>query len=360
MTTDPVSGGTIDSLGSADGIRWTWLTRRFPRDLQIEWGTPREPSLGDVLLCEVRRIGIHGRVETPTGSRRKLYRGDRVVCVVGNRYATAMLEAVGEVHGESIDLASASGVCGRVISRSRGAGFPTRLSILGQAFSGGMPVNVRSYALDAIPATAHETNWVVVVGSAMDSGKTTACASLIHGLAAGGRSVGAAKLTGTASARDFGAFRDAGASQVLDFLDAGWVSTAGCSAAELGVIRSVLTGHLRGQHAEWGVLEIADGILQVETNLLLESMGDALGSSSYVLTVGESLAAVAGVRTLRELDLDVTAVSGLVTNSPLACREVEEACGVPCIRTAELGARLTPRLTGAPLAPDQPPTLALQ
>jgi hypothetical protein len=360
MTNVPAGSEPSESVSSADGVKWTWLTRRFPSDLAIEWDEPQDPTLGDVLLCEVRRIGIHGRVETPAGSRRKLYRGDRVVCVVGNRYATSMLEAVGEVNGELIDLASASGVCGQVINRSRSAGTPTRLRILGQAFVGGVRVNVRSFALPAPPPTDHETNWIVVVGSAMDSGKTTACASLIHGFASGGRSVGAAKLTGTASARDLGAFRDAGAVPVLDFLDAGWISTAGCSGSDLDAIRSVLTGHLRGHGVDWAVLEIADGILQNETDLLLETMNEALGPCRYVLTVGESLAAVAGVQRLQELGLEIAAVSGLVTNSPLACREVENACGIRCVRTAELGTRIAERLTEGPVAPDPRATLTLQ
>jgi hypothetical protein len=271
---------------------------------------------------------------------------------VGNRYATSMLEAVGEVRGEFIDLVSASGVCGQVIARSKDAGTPTKLRVVGQAFSCGVPVNVRSFALSAPPATTHETNWIIVVGSSMDSGKTTACASLIHGLAASGRSVGAAKLTGTASARDFGAFRDAGAAPVVDFLDAGWISTAGCDLAELHETRKLLTDHLRGHGVNWAVLEIADGILQNETNLLLESMTEALGPCAYVLTVGESLAAVAGVRRLRELDLNLVAVSGLVTNSPLACREIESACGVPCVRTPELGPLLAAGLDDEPMAID--------
>jgi hypothetical protein len=146
---------------------------------------------------------------------------------------------------------------------------------------------------------------------------------------------------------------------VLDFLDAGWSSTAGCSKDDLGAIRGVLTDHLRGHGVDWAVLEIADGLLQTETNLLLESMTEALGPCRYVLTVGESLAAVAGVRRLQELGLDLAAVSGLVTNSPLACREVEAACGVRCIRTSELGARLVPGLANAPRSLDRPATLAV-
>jgi hypothetical protein len=81
--------------------------------------------------------------------------------------------------------------------------------------------------------------------------------------------VGAAKLTGTTSARDVGSFRDAGGDPVLDFADMGWPSTAGCSPAELHQTVVGLADHLRAANVEVGVLEIADGLLQAETDLLI-------------------------------------------------------------------------------------------
>ena len=332
-----------------DGVKPTWITRRIPADLAIEWDTPQDPTIGDLLLCEVQRTGMHGRVETERGARMKLYSGDRIVCAVANRYATSLIEAVGEVAGDSVDMISASGLCGHVTMRSRDAGTPTKLRVIGQAFSNGMRVNLRSFTLPPAAVTTHTPRWVVVVGSAMDSGKTTACASLIHGLVAAGRSLGAAKLTGTSSARDFGSFRDAGAVPVLDFLDSGWPSTAGCTPAELDATIVLLTGHLRAAGVEWAVLEVADGLLQPETNALLESMSSTLGSCNLILTVNESLAAVAGVERLSRLGHRPVAVSGIVTNSPLARREVELACGVPCVPTNELGRRLSAGGFGPPV-----------
>jgi hypothetical protein len=333
----------------ADALKPTWITRRIPADLVIAWDTPQDPTIGDLLLCEVLRTGMHGRVETAAGARMKLYSGDRIVCAVGNRYATSLLEAVGEVAGDRVDMISASGLCGRVTMRSREAGTPTKLRIIGQAFSDGVPVNLRSFTLPPAAATTNTPRWVVVVGSAMDSGKTTACASLIRGLTAAGRSVGAAKLTGTSSARDFGSYRDAGAVPVLDFLDAGWASTAGCTPADLDATLVVLAGHLRAAGVEWAVMEIADGLLQPETNALLESMSATLGSCDLILTVNESLAAVAGVELLSRIGHRPLAVSGIVTNSPLARREVELACRVPCVPTSELGRRLAAGGFGSPL-----------
>lgn len=324
---------------AGDDVKETWVTRRVPTDLPVTWERLQAPQIGDLILCEVVTIGIHGRAETVAGGRVKLYPGDRIVCAVGNRYATSLLEAVGEVGDDQVDLISASGLCGRVVNRSKKAATPTVLRPLSQAFLDGHPVNLGSFVVAEPASIVTEPRWIVVVGSAMDSGKTTACASVIYGLVAAGYRVGAVKLTGTASARDYGSFRDAGASPVLDFLDVGWPSTVGCTPAELMAILTGTAGQLRAAGVDWGVIEIADGILQFETTLLLEMLETHLGAVALVVTTRESLAAVAAVDLLAGMGHQVAAISGLITNSPLACREVELARQVQCVPTFELGRR---------------------
>jgi hypothetical protein len=329
----------IETL-AAPGEKTTWVTRRVPADVAITWKDVLAPTVGDLLLCEVVRTGIHGRVETTTGARSKIYPGDRIVCVPGPRYATSLLRATAEVGPEYADMISASGLCGRVVSRNRGVGTPTKLRVLAQGFVDGIPANVGAFSLGAPQMKTIDPRWVVVVGSAMDSGKTTACVSLIRHLVASGARVGAAKVTGTASSRDFRAFQDAGAVPVLDFLDAGWASTAGCSGPQLLEVVDTLTRHLRAASIDWGVIEIADGLLNPETRVLVQELPAVLGAFETVLTVRESLAALAGVEMLGGWGHQVVAVAGLVTNDPLSCREIELACSVACIPTGQLGRRL--------------------
>jgi hypothetical protein len=319
----------------------TWVTRRIPAGAQMSGIPVGRAVIGDVLACEVIVPSLHGRVETTDGRRSTLYPGDRIACVVGNRYATSTLEGRGRVSGEVIDLLSASGLCGEVVTRSDRAAKPTKLRVLGHAVHGDQPLNVRAYALPPAPVVdSPQPAWVVVVGSAMDSGKTTACASIVHGLRSAGYRVGAAKLTGTASSRDLMSFRDAGAGAVHDFLDMGWPSTDGCSASELMDIVGGLTGHLRASGVDVGVLEVADGLLQRETGLLLRAISDWLGPVSVVLAARESLAAVAGVAQLARMGHEPVAVTGVVTSSPLACQEVERAGAGPCVPTADIGRTL--------------------
>jgi hypothetical protein len=316
--------------------RSTWVTRRVPGDIEVQWAPVDRPVVGDVLACEVGEPSLHGWVETADGRRARLYQGDRILCVVGNRYATSKLEGVGEVDGEMVDLLSASGLCGKVLSLAERSAPPTKLWALAQAQVDGIPLNVRSLTLGP-PAAGPEPLWIVVVGSTMDAGMTSACASIIHGLCSAGRRVGAAKLTGTARAWDVSGFRDAGAEPALDVLDVGWPSTAGCGVDEMRDIVLGLTGQLRAADIEVGVLHVADGLLQRETNIVLRALPTWLGPAKCVLAAKESLAAVVGVMHLARMGHSVAAVSGEVTNSPLACREIVSVRDASCVRTADLG-----------------------
>jgi hypothetical protein len=332
------AGGSED--GVSKRVKMGWVTRRIPAGYEVQWRPVRGPEAGNVLLCEIVNVSLHSRLETRTGERSGLHEGDLVACAVGARYATSMLEGVAEIHGDRADLLSASGVCGSVLERSEKRQPATSLRVIAQAFDGDRPLNLRSFGLDGPPPrVVREPFWALVLGSAMDTGKTTACTAMIHAFSQAGMRVGAVKLTGTASARDLGAFRDAGAEPALDFLDCGWESTAGCSTLELERIARALAAELRGAALDVAVVEVADGITQPETRALLEDLRRRLNDPTVIFTAGESLAAAAGVERLRRMGYGVRAVSGVVTNSPLSAREVEVEAGLPCIRTRDLGRR---------------------
>jgi hypothetical protein len=331
------SGVEIDmQQAAAVDKTFTWIAHRIPCGYPIEWREKGDTAVGDLLLCEVRKVGLHGRIETSAGARSKLYPGDRIICSPGARYATAMLEGLPEVRGAEADLLSASGVCGRVTSVTSGFGRPTQLAILAQAFSQGRALNLRDFAIESPPPSDQTPRLIVVVGSDMDAGKTTTCCSVIHGLARQGHRVAAAKLTGTASSRDVGSFRDAGASPVFDFLDCGWPSTAGCSSAELASVAADLIGALSASGAEYAVLEIADGLLQRETSALLEILPEIAPHATVLLAARESLSAIAGADRLARAGYRVAAISGLVSSSALTSREVETAIGIPCLSPDDL------------------------
>jgi hypothetical protein len=170
----------------------------------------------------------------------------------------------------------------------------------------------------------------------MNSGKTTTAGTLARALSRANFSVAAGKITGTAAGKDGRFYEACGARPVLDFTSAGYPSTYMLALEELlGVYDSILS-NLRGSNPDYIILEIADGIFQRETRMLLESAEFRQSADHVFFAAGDSLSAESGVRLVREYGLPLRATAGSITQSPLASREAEEALGMPCMSIERL------------------------
>jgi hypothetical protein len=214
---------------------------------------------------------------------------------------------------------------------------PTKITPLGLLADGkGNPINLASFRLPQ-PATINPEPLVLVVaGTAMNSGKTTACASLVKGLVRHGLQVAAAKVTGTGAGSDYRSLVDAGADPVFDFLDAGYVSTYRIDRHDLVDIVKILGGHLAAANPDVIVLEVADGLLQRETARLFVTPEFTGWVDGVVFAANDALGAQAGVAWLAARQLPVIAITGVLTSSPLAMREAEAATGLPVFNTMAL------------------------
>jgi dethiobiotin synthetase len=191
--------------------------------------------------------------------------------------------------------------------------------------------NLSQWRLDSRPIPNCLPPVLIVAGTSMNAGKTTAAASLIKGLQRSGKRVGAAKVTGTGAGGDYWQMIDAGAVAVVDFTDAGHASTYLLAPQEVEQIFLRLIGHLAQMDLDAIVVEVADGILQPETAELLASPVVSHYSRGIVFAAGDSMGAVSGVEWLQRRGLHVHAVSGALTASPLAVRETTGALGIPVI-----------------------------
>ena len=81
------------------------------------------------------------------------------------------------------------------------------------------------------------------------------------------------------------------------------------------------------------VLEIADGVYQGETARLLRDPLFQSVVDTVVFAASDALGAVAGVRELQDAGLEVAAVSGVLTSSPLATAEARQVLGVAVLDT---------------------------
>ncbi len=319
-------------------IKYSFTTRAVPLE-EMAKVTPMytPPRIGDLVLAEVQDLGRHTRMEIRTGVAMYLFPGDHIVGAFGNRYATDQYEGYVPTRPvEACDLLSIGGVCGEVASQHASIVDPTRLRIVGLVSDKDeRPINQCAFGLpphtvgDRHERSAAEV--ILVVGSSMNSGKTTTAGTLARALSRANFSVAAGKVTGTAAGQDGRFYEACGARPVLDFTSAGYPSTYMLGLEELLGIYDSILGNLRAANPDYIILEIADGVLQRETRMMLGS-GAIQDSVDHVLfAAGDSLSAERGVGIIREYGLPLRAIGGSVTQSPLASREAEEALGMPCM-----------------------------
>jgi dethiobiotin synthetase len=313
------------SLRLQDAPR-AFTTRRVPREeLRCLAGGDLRPRSGDLVLAEVTALGHHRRLHLPDGRLRTLFRGDSVVVAYGHRYASSQFEARVPADLGPCHLAAGGGIAARVVERHqrirRGT---TGLRPLGLVTAGPdePPLNVAAFARPRprLPAPG-ETPVVALLGSAMDSGKTTAAAHLVRGLTRLGLRAGYAKITGTGASGDPMLVTDAGAHVVRDFTDVGHASTYGLSPAAVDEVLLSLVGHLRDDGAEVAVLEIADGLLQPETAALLASARFRSLVDGILLATRDAMGALAGAERLRAAGLPLLGLCGALEAAPLEVRE---------------------------------------
>ncbi len=222
-----------------------------PRNVNLELaktlltGDDVIPVAGDLVLARVEKISQHSGLELVHGRRAGLFVGDEIVVCYGNRYAPDQFEAEVPKDLGQCDLVASGGIASRVRSRHTRMKIPTSIIPIGLlANSRGRRINLMDAALPKATGLRSRPFTIAVVGTSMNAGKTTAAASLIHGLVNAGRVVGAAKVTGTGSGRDTWLMTDAGSKLTLDFTDAGFPSTYLATPVEVDGILEALVAHL--------------------------------------------------------------------------------------------------------------------
>jgi len=260
-----------------------------------------------------------------------------VLVATATRYATDQFEAglpqdLGPCH-----LVAAGGIASHTRSAHARMSSPTELTPVGLlADSHGAVINLSDLALPGPPPSLHRPPTLVVVGTSMNAGKTTAMAAITRGLTTAGLRVGTAKITGTGAGGDRWLYHDAGAAEVLDFTDAGLATTYELGLPVLLDCATDLHAHLACRGVDAIMLEIADGVLQAETAALLSHPRIRELTDGVFFAACDAPGALFGVHQLRVAGLPVLAVGGLLTASPLAIREAQAGLDVPVYGTSEL------------------------
>jgi len=184
-------------------------------------------SRGDYIMVEMLDTGLESyTVETPDGSPAEMHPGDRLIGALGTRAAT--LEVVGDWReiGEDLQMQTltAAGVLGVCTSAAFDSSPLADVRYVGHAFHGEERCTMKGFvepgghAVRTVPV-------ILIIGTSMESGKTIAAVAMIRELAAMGKRVAGAKVTGVGRLRDILAMKKAGAETIMDFVDVGLPST---------------------------------------------------------------------------------------------------------------------------------------
>ncbi len=282
---------------------------------------------GDYVLGEV--VGEPTRlytIECTTGEMIIVDRGDEVIGAFGHRAAT--LEGVGswiEIDGNEMNAMTSAGLFGRFTSVSKLLPRPLSLKYTGHVLRSGRKVCMRDFAIASRPRELNLPT-ILMVGTSMSAGKTMtgkyAC-QILSGL--GYRVIGT-KLTGAGRFRDILSFRDHGAAEIYDFVDAGLPSTVVSEHEFRTAIRPLLS-HIASRNADFMVVEAGASPLEPYNGA---AAIDELGANirCRILCATDPYAVV-GVQKAYGLMPDL--VAGPATNTTAALDLVEKLTGLPGI-----------------------------
>lgn len=295
-----------------------------------------KPCSGDLILARVDRIRNHTRLENEAGRREHLYPGDEIIVAAADRYATGQFHARVPAELGACHLVAAGGIAAEVSQRNRGVKAATEITALGLLCDKqGKVVNLKQFApLNEQllqPISLERLPTLLVMGSDMNSGKTTLACAAANGFRQAGYRISATKLTGTGAGPDYWRMKDAGADRVVDFLDAGYASTVGMTPPQLVDILYRFKADALQQGAELLIVEVADGVLQPENRALLESEIFLDEISAALIAADGAIAATMTAQTVLHSGISVLGVGGLISKSPLSCDEARNSLGLPIL-----------------------------
>jgi hypothetical protein len=307
----------------------------------------KPPQAGDLVYGIIDCIGQHSSLENALGRIHTIHDGTKAIFVFGNRYAPDFYEGlVPDEVTEEVNLLARSGIVGVVKTKNSMIKDPTKVRILGYVCDEkGDILNTRDSPLIKPRNTIKKeprSRMILVCGTSMNSGKSMSAAACCWALTSIGYNVRASKITGTASLKDILHMNDAGASRYADFTYLGYPSTYLLTKQELLGIFNQLDLKYANNPKNFWIVELADGVIQRETAMLLSSPEVTSRIHRLIFCANDAFGAIGGLRTLKEkFNLIPDVISGICSSSPLHIRELSEFTDIPVFNSAPDTSRLT-------------------
>lgn len=277
----------------------------------------------------------HYHMEDRIGHMVRVEPGDWVIGALGDRAAT--LEGVGswrDVGDDGVMHAlTSAGLMGLFTSYSQLLVEPLHVRYRGHLCRLGRKVRMSDFA---IRAQTHAFNipTVLIVGTSMSAGKTTAGRRVCKELDRAGRYVIGSKLTGAGRYRDILSFLKTGATKIFDFVDAGLPSTVVSEDEYRAAIRPLLN-HMNDLRPDLLVVEAGASPLEPYNGAAL--MDELRGHIVCTILSASDPYAVVGVQQAFGLVPDI--VTGPATQTSAAVELVRKLTGLPALNLIDPAAK---------------------
>lgn len=321
---------------------------QLPHEVEVTQAVPAER--GAVVVVEaLEEKPVYGELELLGGRMARIITGDRIAGVLGERQA--LKGFVGYIPdsiapGDVLHVLNMGGVIGQCSSANSDYGQPLRVRVLGAAVIDGEPANI---ARNAIPWQAHldkSAPIILMSGTCMNAGKTTAACEVIRVLRGRGYRLAAAKLAGVATQRDILNMQDHGAFCALSFSDAGLPSTTHSDNCIVPAAKGILTA-LNDCRPDAIIVEFGDGIMgHYGVDLLLKDPEIMSHVGAHVLCANDLVAAWGGIIFLNQIGVDVDCVSGPATDNSAGIDYIEQRFGKPAANGRANPVRLADMVEG--------------
>lgn len=310
------------------------------------------PESGYLIAGRIRgEKSVYNTIENCDGRMVRLHKGDVVVGTLGHRnalhgYSGVVPEKIQS--GDILNVLNLGGVIGQCTSVNPEVGNPFEFEVLGSVLvfpefgsRQGVPAHIKMNALTAKSSieNAPKVPVVMIIGTAMNAGKTLAASQIVRGFTAQGKKVAACKLTGVSLLKDTLSMKDYGAFISASFNDVGVVTTS--AETSVSAAREIIS-YLSSSGSDVILAELGDGVMgQYGVQEILKDKKIMSRVNCLVLCANDPVGAWGGVQILKEeYGLKIDVITGPTTDNDAGTKAISQKLGVAAINARTNGSAL--------------------
>ena len=281
-------------------------------------------------LIAVKVISVnpnYNKLELISWRITELTEGDIIIGALGNRIASSgMTGTVPEELNkhDKIHILNLGGVIGSCKDFNILLGPATECVVLGSIIdNSNKQLNLHNFSKIKMNKSISQVPAIAVIGTGIDSGKTTVTSFIIKTLSKYFDKINACKLAGTASQKDLYSYEDNGAFKTSDFVDYGLPSTCMTDKSVIQDCSSSIINHI-SYDADILLMELGDGYHgDYGTKEIIQNKDITNSIEVIIICAYDISGAVNIIENLKATNLEnkLLIISGPVTNNVSAFKQ---------------------------------------